>query len=130
METNCSWCGKQIGFWDMNYTDEEVDDKLHYICEDCTAKIKEAKNGQVTFDEIATPKTDGALFAYLVNQSGKKGQDGTESAPAKKAPTAQHPLYEDVHQIARDLRFIKNYLIFTIVAGCICAFIWLLIMMG
>ena len=48
-----------------------------------------------------------------------------EQQQIKKDAQQTNPLYDDIHQIAGDLRFIKNYLIFSIVVGVIVGFIWL-----
>lgn len=135
MATNCSWCGKKIGFFDITYTCETVDDKEYFLCGECTGKVSAAKNRTVSFEKIRTSNTSQELFDYLndqVDPSEERRQEikaRQEQAQRKEEARRSDPLYEDIHQIATDLRFIKNYLIVTIVAGLILGFIWLLSIM-
>ena len=127
----CSWCGEQIGFTDMTYTCWPVGEKMHCVCSKCSGKISCAKNGHITFKEIATEKT----VPELLNHFAKQVENSEEMIQAKKLKQEQqqikeaaqqtNPLYDDIHQIARDLRFIKNYLIFCIVVGIIWGLIYL-----
>lgn len=135
MATRCSWCGKQMGLFDVTYTYEKVGDKEHCICGECSGKISAAKKGYITFEEIETERTVPELFYHLAEQM--KPTD--EMIQARKVRQEQeqikddarqtNPLYDDIHQIAGDLRFIKNYLIFCIVVGIIFGFIWVVSML-
>ena len=124
MATFCSWCGKRIGFTDISYTYETVGDREHFICGECSRKVAAAKEGTVTFAEIRQPETAPELFNYFTGE-----KKVTEEQQIKEAAQKTDPLYDDIHQIAQDLRFIKNYLIFCIVTGCIVGFFWLLSML-
>ena len=68
MAHNCSWCGKEIGKFDFNYIYEQIGDKEHRICNECSAKIFAAKNGKATLEGIKTEQTNLALFNYYVEQ--------------------------------------------------------------
>ena len=72
MATNCSWCGKKIGFFDITYTCETVDDKEHFLCGECTGKVSAAKNRTVSFEKIRTSNTSQELFDYLSSEEGKE----------------------------------------------------------
>ena len=133
MATNCSWCGKRVGFADMSFTYERVGDEDHCICGACSELVASAKNGSVAFEQIATVYTRQELLSYFMEQADAADDQERESNRKKQEQRkikqeAQdiNPLYDDIHQIAGDLRFIKNYLIFCIVAGAIAAFVWLL----
>lgn len=127
----CSWCGKQFGFFDIDFTYEEVGDKGYHICGECSGKITAAKNGNITFEEIRTDRTNKKLFNHLLGETEptdemkRERKIRQEQQQIKKDAQQTNPLYDDIHQIARDLRFIKNYLIFSIVVGVIVGFIWL-----
>ena len=135
MAKTCSWCGEQIGFLDMAYDWVEINKKGHWICGRCCGKIAHAKIGHTTFSEIASEKTDPELFNHYTEQEKSPEeiiqQENTkkEQQRIKKESQQTNPLYEDIHQIAGDLRFIKNYLIFCIVVGIIFGFIWVATML-
>lgn len=128
MAKTCSWCGEQIGFLDMAYDWVEIGKKGHWVCGRCCGKIAHAKIGHTTFKEIATDKTDPELFNHYAEQE-KSPEEIIQQEKAKKESQQTNPLYEDIHQIAGDLRFIKNYLIFCIVVGIIFGFIWVVSML-
>ena len=135
MAKNCSWCGKRIGSFDFTYTYEQIGDREHFICDECSAKVSAAKNGKATFAGIKTEQTDPDLLNYYAEQV-KTPEEVIQQENAKKEQQwikeesqQTNPLYDDIHQIAGDLRFIKNYLIFCIVIGIIFGFIWLVTML-
>ena len=123
MAKTCSWCGKQIGFFDVGYEQVEIGNTEHWVCERCGWSIAEAENGNIPFSQIVTDKTSPALYDHYAKHEG-----GFEEAIQKQRTKAEaqqtNPLYEDIHQIAGDLRFIKNYLIFCIIVGIIIGLIW------
>ena len=135
MATNCSWCGRKIGSFDFTYTYEQVGTKEHFICDECSAKVSAAKSGKVAFGKIRTEKTDPALFNFYAEQV-KSPEEKIQIEKAKKDQQRikeqfqqTNPLYDDIHQIAGDLRFIKNYLVICIVIGIVLGFIWLITML-
>lgn len=129
MATNCSWCGEKIGFWDVTYIHEKVDDTDYFICSECSNKISKAKSGEITFEEIKTDKTEQELFDNLAGEMNfteetlKAQKDKKEKQKIKIEARQIDPLYDDIHQIAQDLRFIKNYLVFCIAAGIVLCLI-------
>lgn len=131
----CSWCGRKMGTFDCTYTYEQIGDKEHFICDECSSKVSAAKNGKATFEGIKTEQTDLELFNYYVGQV-QTPEDVIQQEKAKKEQQRikeefqkTNPLYDDIHQIAGDLRFIKNYLIFCIVVGVIFGIIWIATML-
>ena len=136
MATKCGWCGKKIGFADFSYTVESVGNRDFCICGECSGKISYAKDGKILFDEIVTPETNPDLLYHLSRQVTPTDdmiqcrKRELEQESLKEEAKAVDPLYEDIHQIAKDLRFIKNYLIFCIVVGVISGFFWILYLMS
>ena len=133
MATNCGWCGTKIGFTDFSYTVESVGNRDICICGECSNRIYRAKAGKILFDEITTEATDPDLFNHISRQVKPATDDliqrrirELEQQGVKEEAQAVDPLYEDIHQIAQDLRFIKNYLIFCIVLGAVAGFFWFL----
>ena len=125
----CSWCAEHIGFFAIDYDLVDIGEKEHLICGKCSAKIAQAKANQTTFAKIKTAQTDPELFDYYTAAEKSPEEKKLEEAQMKeqqrvvKEARETNPLYEDIHQIAGDLRFIKNYLIFTIIAGIILGLI-------
>ena len=118
----CGWCSKKIGFTDMTYDGVDTGTKWHYVCIDCCRKIESVKKGYATVEEIATDGTDPDLFNYYLEHE-ENSQKAIQQKRVKVESQRTNPLYDDIHQIAGDLRFIKNYLIFTIIAGIILGLI-------
>ena len=126
MAKTCSWCGTKIGFIDMMYDEVDTGAKWHYVCGDCYRKIDSVKNGHATIEEIVTDETDPDLLHYYQKceqQTQQKMQQEIQQQQIKEESQQTNPLYDDIHQIAGDLRFIKNYLIFTIIAGIVLGLI-------
>lgn len=125
----CGWCGEKIKFSDMEYEWNGTYKEGCWVCGDCNKKITLAKKGVVSFEEIKCDKTVPTLFNHYQNaeknsaiQYEKIKQDQQrlkEQQKVKEAAKKTDPLYDDIHQIAGDLRFIKNYLIICIILGII-----------
>ena len=124
----CSWCSKKIGFADIMYDGIDTGTKWHYVCSDCCRKIDSVKKGYATVEEIATDGTDPELFNYYLERE-EKSQKVIQQRRVTEESQQTNPLYDDIHQIAGDLRFIKNYLIFCIVVGIIFGIIWVVTML-
>lgn len=114
----CSWCSKKIGFSDMMYDIVDTGTKWHWVCGNCCKKIDLVKKGQATVEEIATDGTNPELFSYYLEHE-EKSDKAIQQQRVKIESQQTNPLYDDIHQIAGDLRFIKNYLIVTIIVGII-----------
>ena len=119
----CGWCGEEISIFDLAHDWVKVDDAGHWLCGRCCENIAQAKRGVIKFSDIVTNQTDPSLFQFFAGCE----EDCEEIRPRQNTDTSHviDPLYEDIHQIADDLRFIKNYLIFSIVVGIICGIFWL-----
>lgn len=128
----CSWCGNQVRFADLEYSYEVVANKNYCVCGECSQQISSARKGEITFDEIVTENTVPELFKHVAQRPMpsvgviQKNRIIQEQQQLKKESQQTDPLYDDIHQIAGDLRFIKNWLIFCIVVGFIAAFFWLI----
>ena len=128
----CSWCGNKVLFTDLDYRYEVVGNKDYYVCGECLRKISAARKGQIDFEKIKTENTEIELFNHISQGSNtreemiEKMKIRQEQHEIKEEARQTDPLYDDIHQIACDLRFIKNWLIFCIVAGCVLGFIYLI----
>ena len=118
----CKWCGNKIGFMDIMFTYKTVNNVQYCICGKCSEKLSSARNGKISYQEIATEKTAPELFDHFVEQgtstnnaeSLKTTVSLQESAPIQndqKKDSQFDTLQNDIHQIANDLRFIKNIIV-------------------
>ena len=129
MGKGCGWCGKSIGFLDMSFVYMEAQGKEFIVCGDCARKISSVKKGETPLEAIVTEATAPELLHQILPYSQafeeyraeiEKQQDVRKQQQKVKDEAREvDPLYEDIHQIAGDLRFIKNWLIINIVAGII-----------
>lgn len=135
MASICSWCGEKVSLFDTDYTYKKVSDELHCICGKCSKKVSAAQNGDLTFEEIKTDKTIPELF-IRISKNVTPVTDTTENAEeimqeqslsGNEKTCKADRMYDDIHQISKDLRFIKNYLIFCIVTSGIVVFLWFVI---
>lgn len=128
----CSWCGRNIGFADMlGYDWVEINKKGYWICGKCCGDIDAAQKELVTFEEIATENTAPELLDYYIKKDNpeeteKKEQIRNEYEQRMEESRQNNPLYYDIHQIAGDLRFIKNCLIVSIICGIVLAVTYLM----
>ena len=103
MKNICAVCGKELGgYYSVNFNDE-----VYKVCEKCKIAIKK---GIVSFDNISLDKVKN------IEESIKKEENRIER---KKEAQKNDPLYEDIHQIAGDLRFLKNIVIAGLVLSII-----------
>lgn len=103
MEDICALCGKELnGYYSVSYNNE-----AYKVCENCNSKLKK---GTISFDSIPLDKVKN------IEESIKKEEDRIE---IKKSAQKNDPLYDDIHQIAGDLRFLKNI----VIAGLIISII-------
>lgn len=101
MANVCSCCGKKIPFLDVEFDYIEIDN------------ISDATHEKVV-DYLRNIKSDEKI------EHEKKEKEQIES---KKVAQRNNPLYDDIHQIAGDLRFIKNLIIFGLVCGVVLGII-------
>lgn len=119
----CSCCGKKLSFLDVDFDYIEIDNESYRICGKCRSKISAYNLGDISVDEIISDGTHEKIAEYLkgiksveeINQEKKEKERIENKMIAQK----NDPLYDDIHQIAGDLRFFKNL----IIVGLVCGFI-------
>jgi hypothetical protein len=123
MSDICSCCGKKISFLDVDFDYIEIDNESYRICGKCRSKISAYNLGDISVDEVISDVTHEKVADYLRNiKSGEeieKEKKEKERIENKIIAQKNDPLYDDIHQIAGDLRFIKNL----IIVGLVCGFI-------
>lgn len=119
----CTCCGKKIQFLDIDYDMLNVNNEEYRLCSKCRGKINSYIEGNISIDEVISDATDKNVAAYLRNVKTEEDiileQQEKERIENKITAQKNDPLYDDIHQIAGDLRFIKNL----IIIGLVCGFI-------
>ena len=119
----CVCCGKKIPFLDVNFDYIEIDKVDYIVCGKCRNKITAYNNGNIPVEEVITDATDEKVADYILKLKSKEDIElaKQEKVRMENKMMAQRsdPLYDDIHQIAGDLRFIKNL----IIIGLACGFI-------
>lgn len=117
----CSCCGEKIPFFDISYDYIDVGSEFYRICQKCRNKINAYNAGDISVEEVISGATHKKLADYLRRikseekaECEKKERERIEN---KRAAQKNDPLYDDIHQIAGDLRFIKNLIILGIVCS-------------
>lgn len=110
MKDVCALCGKELnGYYAVDFNNEQ-----YKVCESCNSKLK---NGKVSLNELSSD------IAKNITESIKKEEDIMKR---KIIAQKDDPLYDDIHQIAGDIRFLKNLiiigLIISIVLGILSVF--------
>lgn len=123
----CSCCGKKIPFLDVDFDHIEIANESYSICGNCRNKINAYNAGDISVDEVISDATHKKVADYLKNTKSaeeiehvKKEKERIEN---KIVAQKNDPLYDDIHQIARDLRFIKNLIITGLVFGFVLGII-------
>lgn len=123
----CSCCGKKIPFLDVDFDNIVIDNESYIICGKCRSKINSYIASDISVDEVISDSTHKKVADYLRNiksdeeiEHEKKEKERIEN---KIAAQRNDPLYDDIHQIAGDLRFIKNLMILGIVCGFVLGII-------
>lgn len=126
----CACCGKKIPFLDVDYDYIEFNKKEYRLCGKCRSKINAYNNGNISVDEVISDATDKNVADYIRNMKSEEDieYEKQEKERIENKLTAQKndPLYDDIHQIAGDLRFIKNLIIFGLVCGVVMGIIGVL----
>lgn len=126
----CTCCGKKIPFMDIEYDYIEIDKVEYRLCGKCRSKINDYINEKVSIKEVISDATDEKIVEYM--KSIKSDEDielqrkEKERIESKIIAQKNDPLYDDIHQIAGDLRFIKNIIIICLVCGVILGIIGIL----
>ena len=94
------------------------------------SKINVYNSSDISVDEVISDATHKKVADYLRNiksdeeiEHEKKEKERIEN---KIVAQKNDPLYDDIHQIAGDLRFIKNLIIIGLVCGFILGIIGVL----
>lgn len=125
MANLCSCCGKKVPMLDVGFDLIEIDEKEYYLCSDCNSKFHAFKRGDVPYIELITENTKQEMKDYFRNNLPdshmvEASQKYKEKVQQKLMARENEPLYEDIHQIAGDLRFIKNI----IIVGLVCSLLF------
>lgn len=119
----CTCCGKKIPFLDVDYDYIEIDKVEYRLCGKCRSKINAYNNGNIPVEEVITDATDKKIADYIKTIKSEEDieleKQEKERIENKIVAQKNDPLYDDIHQIAGDLRFIKNL----IIIGLVCGFI-------
>lgn len=122
MINTCACCGEKISFLDVGFDYITVDDNEYKICAKCRENIARYKNGQISIDKVISNNTDRAIEKYvkqIIPEQNKKVVEENNQSERKALAQQNNPLYDDIHQIAGDLRFIKNLIIAGLVLSVI-----------
>lgn len=126
----CTCCGKKIAFLNVDFDYIEIDNESYKICGICRSKISAYNSGDISIGEVISDDTQEKVADYLRNikSDEEKEYDKKEKERIENKIIAQKndPLYDDIHQIAGDLRFIKNLIIIGLVCGFILGIIGVL----
>lgn len=126
----CTCCGKKIPFLDVDYDYIEIDKVEYRLCGKCRSKINAYNNGNIPVEEVITDATDEKVADYIQNIKSEEDieleKQEKERIENKIVAQKNDPLYDDIHQIACDLRFIKNLIIIGLVCGVVMGIIGVL----
>ena len=114
MSKICDCCGKEIEWNYFNLANKGD------VCFACHENISKLQAGELSYIKLISPKTTPKLKDYL-KECEKEGTEQNQKQNERKAD----PLYQDIHQLANDVHFIKNFIIFCLiltVIGCIIYF--------
>ena len=103
MKNTCAVCGKELS----GYFLATIDGKEYTLCEKCNTKIKAGKlsSSDMSFNTI--------------DSIAKSIKTEDERVERKIVAQQNDPLYDDIHQIAGDLRFLKNLVIIGLIISII-----------
>ena len=118
---------KKIPFLDIDYDLIKIGDEEYRLCTKCRSKINSYINGDILIEEVISDDTDENVADYIRNIKSKEeiAIESQEKERIENKITAQknNPLYDDIHQLAGDLRVIKHLIIIGIVCDCILGII-------
>lgn len=103
----CACCGKVL----QGYFNVEIDKQTYKLCEDCNIKMKK---GQISVSDLSSSMVKG------LEESIKREE---ERIDRKLSSQKENPLYDDIHQIAGDLRFLKNLVIIGLILSILTGII-------
>lgn len=119
----CNCCGKKITYLDVDFDYIRIDGESYKICGRCSSKVNAYNAGNISVDEVISAATHEKVADYLrkikSDEEMEREKNEKERIENKIAAQENDLLYDDIHQIAGDLRFIKNL----IIIGLVCGFI-------
>lgn len=121
MSDLCSCCGDKIAFLEADFDYVHLEKKTYKICKKCRNKINLYNAGNISLEEVICSKTNDKIADYIRNIASQQEDKGQEKELLENGVDVQqlNLFYNDVHQIAGDLRFIKNLTIIGIVLSVI-----------
>lgn len=124
----CNCCGNKISFLEVDFDYIEIDNESYKICGKCKDKINVYNSGNISINEIISDNTNEKVADYLKYiKSGERMEHNKKERIESSADMQKKDiLYNDIHQIAGDLRFIKNLIIIGLVGGLILGIIGVL----
>lgn len=117
----CSCCGREKSLLDVNFDYIEIDNELYGICGRCWINISAYNSGSISINEVISGTTNKKIADYIKNIKSDETIE-LEEKEKKRIEIIQeaqknNPLYDDIHKIVGDLRFIKNLIIIGLVCG-------------
>lgn len=95
MKDTCAVCGKELN----GYFVKEINGKEYMLCENCNAKINA---GKLSISDLSSD---------IVNDITQSVRKEDEKIERKIIAQQNDPLYDDIHQMANDIRFLRNLVI-------------------
>lgn len=120
----CSCCNHKIGSMDLGYRVFHREGTEIRICGKCVDKIKRGDLQLSNLDIVACASEINP--SYSVKQAVVEAARKVEEEKIKVSAQRTDPLYEDIHQIATDLHFIKTVLVIGIIIGAVACILPLL----
>ena len=119
MSDICTCCGKKVSFLDVDYDFIKIGNREYRLCAKCRNKINLYIDGNIPIEEVISDGTDKNVADHIRNIKSEEdiAIENQEKKRIENKIIAQKndPLYDDIHQIAGDLRFIKNLIIIGLV---------------
>lgn len=108
-----------------------IDKEEFKICSSCNGNFSAYKDGSLSFEGLVSDYTEPNLKEYFKQFSPdertvEKVKQQEQKIHNKLMAQENDPLYDDIHQMAGDLRFIKNLIIIGLVCGFILGIIGVL----
>lgn len=116
MANVCACCGRKISFLDVDSDLVEIAGGNYYVCSSCNSNFSAFKKGNLSLEELVNDLTKPKLKHYFEEAKQKEEQE-VQRLQQKLVVQKNNPLYDDLHQIAGDLRFIKNLIMVGLVCG-------------
>lgn len=110
MKNICAVCGKELS----GYFSLDIDGKQYKLCEKCNTKIK---SGKININDLSSDTVKDIEESIIKEE---------ERLERKISAQKNDPLYDDIHQIAGDLRFLKNLVIIGLIISLMSSILLIL----